>query len=278
MISEYLETADGVSDYLERCKCIAEEAEAIFLFGSARGGEKVFEFLSDCGLKDKVVCAVDNDAMKQGKKFHGLDIISAIEIKDRLSDYHMPIIAIASGAAHIIRKQLIDMGINEGYLHEFVFTNLQTNPTPYTYFINHMNDVEKTYDLLSDTKSREVFCNLINYKISRNASYLTGIADDERDQYFDRDLIKLHADEHFVDCGAYTGDTLEEYLKHRDSFGKYYCFEADPEVYQALEERVSKMKMTNIRVYNIGCWSGGGYWDFNAEDPGAVKLLMRLQM
>ncbi len=210
--------------------------------------------------------------MKQGLKFHGIDIIAPETMKNKLVDYRIPIIAIASGAAHIIREQLIGMDIDSRYIYEFTFTSLQTNPTPYTFFMNHMSDIEKTYGLLSDEKSKEVFLNLVNYKISRNPSYLSVIADDESEQYFDRKLIKIHSDEHFVDCGAYIGDTLEEFLKHTESFGKYFCFEADQAVYRVLEERVNMMKMTNIRLFNIGCWSGGGVLGFQGRGSGSSEI------
>lgn len=272
MIREYLEKKDGVTEYLLKCKSIAENAGTIFLFGSAKGGEKVFHFLQKYRFENKITYVVDNDTMKQGKKFYGIEIISADEMQSKLLKYDAPIIIIASGSAHIIREQLINMGIADNLIFEFVFTNLQTDPTPYTFFMNHINELDRTYDLLSDKRSKDVYLGLVNYKISCDPTYLANIADSEEDQYFDRELIKIRDEECFVDCGAYIGDTLDEFLKRTISFGKYYCFEADKAIYQVLESHVNELEISDVELYNIGCWNRGGYLVFDSKGSGSSRI------
>jgi hypothetical protein len=49
-------------------------------------------------------------------------------------------------------------------------------------------------------------------------------------QYFHEDIIQLSEPEIFLDCGAFTGDTLNDYLKYaKVPFKKYICLEPDPQ-------------------------------------------------
>lgn len=64
---------------------------------------------------------------------------------------------------------------------------------------------------LADEKSRFVYKNIWKYRETHKRSYLRGIVD--RDQYFDKKLIVLGDGEGFVDCGAYKGDTIQEFFR-----------------------------------------------------------------
>lgn len=230
MIKELMVDFDGVKTYLEECERIANEAHELVLFGSAKGGEKVWKFLSDNGNAGKIIAVIDNDLSKQGTKFHGVDINGIDRLMDLYnSDSNFKII-IASGSAHIIKRQLLQKGISEDRINQFVFTNLQTNPTPYEFFQDHIEELERVYSLLEDEKSREVYLGLINFKISMDSRYLKDIADNENSQYFD-DVMKYTDEEYFVDCGAYVGDTLELYSSIvSNKWKQYYLFEADSDV------------------------------------------------
>lgn len=51
----------------------------------------------------------------------------------------------------------------------------------------------------------------------------------------------------FVDCGAYTGDTLEEFVRyHMNYFHKYVAFEPSPTTYAALGKRARRLMEENL--------------------------------
>ena len=56
---------DGVKDYLNGRKDIIEKAFEMFLFGSAWGEQKAYQYLKDFGLEKKTINGIDNDKMKQ---------------------------------------------------------------------------------------------------------------------------------------------------------------------------------------------------------------------
>ncbi len=244
---------DGVADYLNSRMELIGRHKDIFLFGSARGGQKAFDYFRKYGFQKKVVHVVDNDPMKQGKKFNGIEIISAEVLQKVFGNFDDAIIVIASGSAHIIKRQLLALGIPTDKLIDFVITNLEMEPTPFQFFSDNKEAICKAYEVLADEKSKTVFIALLNFKMTRDSSWLKNIADDEDNQYFD-EITRMSAKESFVDCGAYIGDTLDLYRLKYGGWKNYYCLEADPDVFNVLKKHVEELKCNNVYLFNIGCW------------------------
>lgn len=85
-------------------------------------------------------------------------------------------------------------------------------------------------------------------------------------QYFEQDLITLRTDEVFVDCGAFTGDTLDAFLNRTSNmFAEYYAFEPDKEnFFQLVECLKHKDKSTKQKITPINAAVSGknGYIEF----------------
>ncbi len=69
--------------------------------------------------------------------------------------------------------------------------------------------------------------------------------------------FKPNSNDVFVDCGAYTGDTLDVFLKEtlQDGCKKYYAFEPDPDNYKRLQDYVTDKKLDFVVAINKGVWS-----------------------
>lgn len=103
------------------------------------------------------------------------------------------------------------------------------------YFEENIERVENIKSKLSDEKSRVVYDRMIQFRCTHDPKYLRGIAD--KNQYFDRELIKFTDKEIFVDCGAYTGDTMMAFLRNlREGGGKFKeIIGFEPDRYNYLE-------------------------------------------
>ena len=61
-------------------------------------------------------------------------------------------------------------------------------------------------------------------------------------QYFPDDLYAILPEEVFVDCGAFDGDTIREFLLHQNNFsGEILAFEPDQMNFQKLQEYISTL-------------------------------------
>lgn len=85
----------------------------------------------------------------------------------------------------------------------------------YRYFKENFGLFRQTYDWLEDEKSRKTMEDYLRGHIELTSFPMTGVWEtgDVEKQYFPEDIISLGDSEVFVDCGAYTGDTLESFRK-----------------------------------------------------------------
>ena len=94
-------------------------------------------------------------------------------------------------------------------------------------------------------------------------------------QYFPPDVVALRSDESFVDAGAFTGDTLEEFLARSGSrFHAYHAFEPDWANLDQLRRRVAALPegvRERIRIYDAALGATDGPVEF-AETGGPTSM------
>lgn len=112
------------------------------------------------------------------------------------------------------------------------------------------------YQRLEDSWSKEILCNILLNWETMDWKYLNECLKERRYcQYFDRDIIQFSENEVFVDLGAYTGDTLDDFLKESlGKFKKVYCYECDPHNASLLEQKVCQLE--DERIYVRKCAVG----------------------
>lgn len=125
------------------------------------------------------------------------------------------------------------------------------------YYENNRERFKKAYSILNDELSKTTYKTVIYNRIQgRGEKELCKIAQNEQEQYFSPDLINLKQ-EYFVDCGAYNGDTVRNFLTYsHDGAGGIYAFEPNRDNYDALKSFL-EANCTDIpyQVHNLGTWN-----------------------
>jgi UDP-3-O-[3-hydroxymyristoyl] glucosamine N-acyltransferase len=117
---------------------------------------------------------------------------------------------------------------------------------------------EDAYNLLSDEKSRLTFINVTIGKILCDLSYLDSLVDvnityNQKVLEKEDELVNIvEAEEIFVDCGAYTGDTLKELFDDNVPPKKYFGFEPDDNNYQKLQFNLEKISNIPLNIWKTG--------------------------
>lgn len=127
------------------------------------------------------------------------------------------------------------------YLIDNYYETLIKRNLNWQYFKDNYTLFFQTYHWLEDEKSRKTMvCYLKGHIELKEFSMLEvwETADVEK-QYFPEDLIRMSEEEVFVDCGAYTGDTLEAFLKRTNGFIKYYALEPDGRYFDELRSKMT---------------------------------------
>lgn len=106
--------------------------------------------------------------------------------------------------------------------------------------VEKLDKVERVYNLLSDEQSKEIFINLLMYRMTFNRDYVLKCKCLET-QYFIDEYKNLSKEEIVVDCGAYTGDTMVDYFYNNQPPKKYYIFEPGKENINAIKETIKQL-------------------------------------
>ena len=103
------------------------------------------------------------------------------------------------------------------------------------FFAKNAERVRSVADMLLDDGSKEVFLELVKFRQTRDKRDFPSRWD-WRSSYFIQETKPVPG-EVFIDCGAYTGDTLDIFLKRCPAYKHIVAFEPDPQNYHHLTKK-----------------------------------------
>ena len=104
----------------------------------------------------------------------------------------------------------------------------------------NIEELKKFYASLSDYRSKKTFYAIVNNWYNYDLKNLDEVIEKYFPHYFDLDIIPICKNEVFVDLGAYTGDTIEEFIKTYgdESYKKIYAYEITEDSMHVLKENL----------------------------------------
>lgn len=106
----------------------------------------------------------------------------------------------------------------------------------------HLKDYKHLYQILSDETSKHTLLNLMLYRFWNYKAYLKRCACKER-QYYLPELLPARDGDVFVDCGAFDGQTVQEYAEvYGARYKQIYAYEPSPEHYRRVCETLCEME------------------------------------
>ncbi len=168
---------------------------------------------------------------------------------------------LGDGVINLLKK----LGINDLFT-AILYAGDRKNPTKYmgyakSFFSKYQNELEDTAALFADNLSKDVYFSVLTYRQTHNPKDLPVYS--KHDQYFVKDIVPLTGSEVFIDCGAFDGDTMKEFIKATS--GKYQsivCFEPVEEFHKRLKKKGAGKKVTAIRA---GVYKESTTLQFNTE-------------
>lgn len=102
----------------------------------------------------------------------------------------------------------------------------------------HRGEYMEVYDLLEEG-SKQIYIDLILFKLTGDFTYILPHAKDRTAQYFS-EKIKWPEHPNVIDCGGFIGDTLLGFIGHGIIPGDYYIYEAESKNYEKLLSNIKK--------------------------------------
>lgn len=230
-------------DYLRQTE------KKIVLYGMGDGAEKIKSVLDEAGVPVADIMA--SDEFVRGHSFLGYRVKKLSEIEELYGDDFLILVCFGSQIPEVMEHIY---SIAEK--HELYAPNVPvTGGGLFTldYAREHSAELEKVYGMLADEQSRRVFENVIRYKLSGRINLLKECESPEEEMY---DLLRIGAQETYVDLGAYNGDTIVKFLNETGmQFRKIYAMEPDHRNYIKLKRRLYMIGFGLLEAYNCGAWN-----------------------
>jgi FkbM family methyltransferase len=131
--------------------------------------------------------------------------------------------------------------------------------------------LEEFNDNLQDQKSKDSFVAYLLSKVRQDMKYLPPVF--EKTQYFPQGIFELTDNESYFDCGAFTGDTIDAFLKATGGLYRHiWAVEPDKFNYNQLLHYIEDEKLTNIDLINKGIYSCSGKLPF--QETGSMLSMI----
>lgn len=258
---ELLNEKENIWDFL------AHDSKPIAVYGMGNGAEKIIAALESYGAKVSEIFA--SDEFVRGHSFLGYKVKKYSDVCREYDDFNV-VLAFATHLDDVLEN------IKKINTEHPVFAPDVPVAGGGLFTIEYVKENEDQFDFvyhrLADEESRQVYLDILNFKISGKVDYLLHSFCDKNSVY--SEILKLTDHEIIADLGAYDGDTIREFTAYTK--GKYdhiYALEPDPKNFRKLSKNTENM--TNIDIYNMGAWSRCDTLIFDKQGSRNSKLSSR---
>ncbi|MBM3266549.1 MAG: FkbM family methyltransferase [Candidatus Sericytochromatia bacterium] len=224
-----------------------DAADRVVLFGAGNLGRKVVAGLLAAGRPPLAVA--DNNPALWGTTIGGVPVLSPEEAARRHGADAVFVVTIWSAGSRSrfadTATQLADLGCARvlplaplawRYPHELLPHFALDLPHK---VVAEREAVLAAADLWADERSRREYLAQVRWRLEGDFAALPPRSPEL--EYFPEDLIAMGAAEHFVDCGAYDGDTVKRFLSLCNGFERITAFEPDPRNFERLGAYVAEL-------------------------------------
>ena len=248
-------------DFVVETKTVWENLKAvdkpIVLYGMGNGADRI---LDRCIAEDIAVSGVfASDAFVRGQTFRSYQVCKYADIVKKYENFVI-VIAFASESPMVLEDFYGLADKHETYApHVAIFSG--DDIVSFPWLQAHAAQLQMVYDNLADARSREVFADIINYKLSGKLKYLQNSTSQRQDDL--RELLNFDQNEVYVDLGAYDGDTIREFLQlTRGAYSKIFALEPDKKNFIKLQRFIAQEQLPNVELLNSGIWCKPGEHNF----------------
>ena len=246
-------------------------ARRVVLFGAGGLGRRVLAAVRSGGLEP--VAFADNDPRKRGTEVDGLPVLSPDEAAARYGRDAAFVVTIwGAGSPHRFRhslEQLTKLGCEVVLPFPALLWQYRAGLPHYLQDLPHKvvrqrDEVLRAMEIWADPDSRDEYARQVRFRLL--ADFSAPGAPVPGRAYFRPELWVPHPAEHFVDCGAYDGDSLRDFLADRGArFARVDALEPDPVNAGRLEAMIAALPPevgTRLHAWRVAAGAAEGFLDF----------------
>lgn len=224
-----------------------KEAELpLVMYGMGNGADKIIDVLKAQNLE--VADFFASDGFVRGHSFHGKKVLSFSDIREKYEKF-IVLLAFGSSLTDVMEKFYTIADHYELYAPDVPVCGGELFDADF--YLENQEKFNSVRELLADEKSKEVYDDLISYKLSGDISYLRH-ADTEKEDALREILSGGYTA--YADLGAYNGDTVKETLAFYPTVKKITAFEPSAKTFAKLTAYTDTLEDIVIHALPLCAW------------------------
>lgn len=264
-----------------------DRVDNIVLFGAGSLGRRTVVDLRADGIEPLAIA--DNNPGRWGSDVEGLIVLSPDDAAARFGTMAIFVVTIwTAGSPHRLADtmaQLQGLGCQRVAPFAWLAWRHPQHMLPHyaidmpTRVLSQAQAVRAAFDLLSDSQSEAEYVEQVRWRLTGDPGCLRSPVDGA--QYLVDDVARARSDESFLDCGAYDGDTLRDWLATRGpSFQHYLALEPDSDNRRRLDGFVGSLPAAvadriSVLPYAVGASTGTVTFDNGGTASSSVGIASR---
>lgn len=238
----------NTAPYLPLWDRLKISTKPVIIYGMGDGAQKILNVMEQKGIKPSGFMA--SDEFVRGHSFAGFEVKKLSDIE---KEFGAVTILVAFGTSiPEVMERIKEISVKQE-LYAPDVPVIGGGLFDKDYFAENEDKINEVYEMLADDKSREVFEGWLNYRLTGRINFLLDNQTDKAEAY---ELLSLTEDEIYADLGAYTGDTVSEFLEVTGyKFGRIYAVEPDARNYAKMKRNHYKLSPYDFYTYNAGAWN-----------------------
>ena len=236
-------------------QALKETEKPIVMYGMGDGAEKIMAVMEQKGIKPTAFMA--SDEFVRGHSFHGYEVKKLSDIEAQYGDFVI-VVCFGSALPEVMERLYALAERYELYAPDVPVVG--GGLFDEEYLAAHKEEIAAVRKMLADELSVKVFDCWLRYRLTGKISYLKMCETPEREAF---SLLNIGKSETYVDLGAYTGDTVEKFLKLTGkSFKEIYAIEPDRRNFSKMRRRLYMLGDGIFHPINAVAWNEDTTLDF----------------
>lgn len=237
----------------------------VFIYGAGNYGRIIYKLLIECGISQENILGFLDKKKRNANYFSDLPVKHPDDqtISNKMRKEIIVIISIYCSLVEMekIHTDLAKLGYNKiVFCYDIAISFYKAND-PYSRILNshffpqHIDNILTGASYWYDSRSIETYINHFMGYSSGNISLF--LLENDHKQYFADFPISGKGYSRFVDCGAFTGDTIADLFQHCNKIEELFLFEPEADNLLILIDFLNKNKekAEKIVLFPCGVWN-----------------------